>query len=626
MLKRYALSVLYVAQITANAQMVLRAPTTHMNIEKAVAPLVLPRHLLHSAAGSAKAASVIQLGGAANFYSILLTSQDQVAYNPDINTVIFEHRQDPADHGGLGTNNSLRVDHSTDGGATWTVDQTLITPNMFAGTAAAVGIRYPNCALYNPSGNTDPANAYVVSHTNALQALTGARFWGWVAEASTKLDGTFATDAYVDHFGDTSTYQPSGLVANPNGDVWSASTRYRAVDDPLNFSVLNLNKGVFNNGTSAFDWTIQNVIDPDLFIAVDGNPIYINHTMAFSPDGQVGYLVLNAKANDGLAQGPVPMLWKTTDGGSSWNPLPGHDFSNDAAYTNVLEPATDTGLPRPWFSDMDCVVDHNGTLHVFSEVFSGYHSSPDSQNYVFSDIQTQYLFHATTSDGTDWNSRLVTNVPGTDYGLPSSDPAFVPLQSNRPQASRTADGTRVFFSWNSSGPNESENYIPDVWAFGHDVDGAMSTQPKNLTIGTDAEGNAWFHTVSPVCISNGSEHQYELPIVFGEHNGDVLGHADFYYVRGVGFDDAEFVVGVEEQLAPLRADVYPNPSTGRFMVSGHDLVGAQLLITDAVGRPVLSTTVTDPTMEVELPEAAAGTYFLLLRSDMGQATRKVVVY
>ncbi len=625
MLTRRSLPFFCLVTLCVKGQMVLRPTSAAAPIERQVPGPLLRNGVQPTAQTQAKAASVIQLGGAANFYSILLTSQDQVAYNPAINTVIFEHRQDPADHGGLGTNNSLRVDYSTDGGATWTVDQTLITPNMFAGTAAAVGTRYPNCVLYNPTGNTDPANAYVVSHTNALQALTGARFWGWVAEASTKLDGTDATDAYVDHFGDTSTYQPSGLVANPNGDVWSASTRYRAVDDPVNFSVLNLNKGVFNSGTNAFDWSIANAITPDLFIGVDGNPVYINHTMAFSPDGQVGYVVLNAKANDGLAQGPVPMLWKTTDGGGSWNPLPSYDFSNDATYADVLEPATDTGLPRPWFSDMDCVVDHNGTLHLFSEVFSGYHSSPDSQGYIFSDIQTQFLFHATTTNGTDWNSRLVTNVFGTDFGLPSSDPAFIPLQSNRPQATRTADGTRVFFSWNSSGPNEPENFTPDVWAFGHNVDAQLSTLPKNLTTGTDAEGGAWFHTVSPVCISNGAEHQYELPIVFGEPNGDVLGHADYFYVKGVGFDDSEFVVGIAEREQPLLLELYPNPCTGHFAIRGPELPGAELLLTDIMGRSVYINKAVNTLVEVSTGSLAPGLYLLNVRAADKSAAFSVVV-
>lgn len=624
MLKHCSLPFFCLASLCANGQMALRPTSVPAPIEREVRGPLLRNRVQPTVQTSAKAASVIQLGGAANFYSILLTSQDQVAYNPDINTVIFEHRQDPTDHGGLGTNNSLRVDYSTDGGATWTVDQTLITPNMFAGTAAAVGTRYPNCVLYNPIGNTDPANAYVVSHTNALQALTGARFWGWIAQASTKLDGAYATDAYVDHFGDTSTYQPSGLVANPNGDVWSVSTRYRAVDDPLNFSVLNLNKGVFNSGTNAFDWSIASAITPDLFIAVDGNPVYVNHTMAFSPDGQVGYVVLNAKANDGLAQGPVPMLWKTTDGGSSWNPLPSYDFSNDATYADVLEPATDTGLPRPWFSDMDCVVDHNGTLHLFSEVFSGYHSSPDSQGYIFSDIQTQFLFHSTTSDGTVWNSKLVSNVFGTDFGLSSSDPAFVPLQSNRPQATRTADGIRVFFSWNSSGPNEPENFTPDVWAFGYDVDAQLSTLPKNLTMGTDAEGGAWFHTVSPVCISNGPEHQFELPIVFGEPNGDVLGHADYFYIKGVGFDDNEFVVGVAES-EQLALELYPNPCAGHFTICGPELLGSELLLTDIMGRSVYSTRAMNSPFEVSPGSISPGLYFLNVRSKGKSTAFSVVV-
>lgn len=573
--------------------------------------------------GTPKSASVIQLGSAPNLYTFILSGQNQVDYNEDINTVIFQHRSDPDNHDGLGGVGTLRVDFSTDGGATWSLDTLLITPAMFAGTAGdATGNRYPNGAIYNPAGNTDPMSAFVVSNGPALSATT--TLWGLIARASTRLDGSYATDAYVDQWGDLTSFHPYGLCVNPNGEAWSLSSRYGGAGDPLNYTGYHVNKGVFNAGTHAFDWTVQQTITPDFHTDPDSSVIYSSHNLAFSPDGTTGYAVIMGKENDGIPQGPCPLVWKTADGGATWNQLPTHDFSTEPALTYWLLPAFDSGLPRPYFSDFDCVVDGDGTLHLISEVLSGYTASPDSQGYIFSDIASHFIFHVATNDGVNWHLYKLSDVFGTDFDLPSSDPANIPVQSNRPQASRTSDGSRVFFSWNSSGPDETQNYLPDVWAVGHEPATGLYTEQKNLTAGTDAELVAFLHSVSPVCITGGSEHDYELPIVFGAHNGDALGPADFYYIRGVGFDDADFVVGLIEP-APPTAGLFPNPTDGPLRINLTSAAAVDLSLADATGRIVLRERKVGPEIVLDLSGHRSGIYHLTLTQDRGMRTLRVML-
>lgn len=574
--------------------------------------------------GTAKSITIVSLGAAANLYTTLLGGQNQVMYNPDINTVVFQRRQDPADHGGAGTSASLRVDHSTDGGATWTLGQPLVTPNLFAGNPGAFFPRYPNATIYNPTGNTDPANAYVVSHGPALEALTGTDIWGFLVQASTKLDGSNANDVYVDHYGDTTSFHPYGLTMNPNGEAWSLSTRYVATSDPVNYSEFNVNKGVFNSGTNVFDWSIQETITPDFFIGSDGLPLYITHNMAFSPDGQTGYAVVIGKENDGLPQGPAPLIWKSTDAGASWTQLPNHDFSGESAFADILEPANGSGLPRPWFSDVDCTVDANGDLHLFGELLSGFTAGLDSQNFIFSAVETQFLFHASTGDGVNWLTRIVDNVYNTDYDLPSSDPANIPAQSNRPQAGRSPDGTRVFFTWNSSNP-ETENFLPDVWAEGYHVNSGLSTGPTNLTQSTGAEGSCWFQTLSPVCIVGGTEHDHELPIVFAEHNGDALGRTDFFYLRGAGFDDADFVIGVQEPEGALGFELFPNPAEDAVQLRGGELAECMVTLLDATGRVVLTVRASATGTSLDLRSVAPGLYTVSVEGTTGKGVKNLVV-
>lgn len=607
-----------------HGQAVRRGALPHATSENTAIVPSLNAPVKPSPQGTEKAITVISLGAAANLYTTLLSGQNQVMYNPEINTVLFQRRQDPADFGGAGTSASLRVDHSTDGGATWTLDQPLLTPNLYAGNPGSFFPRYPNATIYNPAGNTDPANAYVVSHGPALEELTGTDIWGLLVQASAKLDGSNANDVYVDHYGDTTSFHPYGLTMNPNGEAWSLSTRYVTTSDPVNYSEFNVNKGTFNNGTNVFDWSIHETITPDYFLGSDGLPLYITHNMAFSPDGQTGYAVVIGKENDNLPQGPAPLIWKSTDAGATWVQLPNHDFSVEGAFADILEPANGTGLPRPWFSDVDCTVDVNGGLHLFGELFSGFTAGPDSQNFIFSAVETQFLFHASTGDGVNWLTRIVDNVYNTDYDLPSSDPANIPAQSNRPQTGRSPDGTRVFFTWNSSNP-EPENYLPDVWAEGYNVSTGLWTGPTNLTQNTGAEGSGWFQTLSPVCIAGGSEHDHELPIVFAEHNGDALGRTDFFYLRGAGFDDVDFVIGVQETEATLSFELFPNPAQDVVRLRSPELTGCMVTVHDATGRAVFAVRAMGTEALLSLGSVAPGLYSVVVEGRSGKGTRSLVV-
>jgi hypothetical protein len=303
-----------------------------------------------------------------------------------------------------------------------------------------------------------------------------------------------------------------------------------------------------------------------------------------------------------------------------------HDFSADQWTIDNIPGSNDTGLPRPYFSDMDLTVDANGKLHMITEVVSqSLGNSPDSANYVFTDLTTQFIVHAATTDGVTWDLETLSAVLGDDYQWPASANDG-PFQSNRPQASRTADGTKVFFSWNSSGPSETENILPDMYCAGLNVTSGLWTAAKNMTLGTNAEGAAWFHTVATLSITGGADHDYEIPMVYAEPGALDADPCGFWYMKGIGFDDAEFAfaIGISENPLDDKVSVFPNPTNGEINVMLNGLGLVDLTVMDVTGRVVTADRTSDLQHTLDLSTQPAGVYTIMVSTADGRTSRRIV--
>ncbi len=92
-------------------------------------------------------------GTAPNAYTNISVNTSPIAVNKDLNTVVFIHRNNPAVNGG--TSGTFRYDISTNGGNSWTTDVGPVNP------AQTLPGRYPQAAIYNPPGNTNPQTAFM---------------------------------------------------------------------------------------------------------------------------------------------------------------------------------------------------------------------------------------------------------------------------------------------------------------------------------------------------------------------------------------------------------------------------------------------------------------------------------
>lgn len=477
----------------------------------------------NSNTGSTRAGEeYIAIGTAYNLYTILLASQAQVSYIPEISSVAFVHRQSNGTAGGSG---GISFDLSTDGGATW-VTNNIVTPNYNAGTSGMDGNRYPSGSLWNPSGNTDPMSAYYLAHTPTLTPVTGS--WGSTLQGSIGLDGSDGSEVYFSEGDASNDYIPYGINSYNSGSAWSSNMSLDG-DKHYLYEITSDGAGGFNwNSTEyASDWYI--LADSTAATAAD-------YTVTFDHAGVVGYALFMGSLNSDGLHNIQPTILKTSDGGATWNYLPWFDLGSLSEVQDWIV-ASDAGAGpiKPYFSETDAVVDNEGTLHIFSAVLSGWSSSvEDSLYYIYSNYAV--MMHFTVTDGTDWTAKEIgySLLTTTTFGA-------VDITYN-PQMSANADGDRVFMTWAMSDSTIfTEHVAPDLHAIGYNVETGDYTPEKIITAGSDYEYAAYYPTTAQVAIDNGDS--YELPVVFALPGATDVDAPQFYYIKGLTFLETEFGAG-----------------------------------------------------------------------------------
>jgi hypothetical protein len=531
----------------------------------------------------------------------------------------------------------MQYDYSTDGGATWEVNQGPLSPGFEDGTVTDVGngLRYPNAVLWAPEGSTNADDAYIVGHGPALSE--GITAWGNIFEVSSKLDGTNVSENYANYaptfMDETVDFHPYGTT-NVNGKIWSLSTQLNptedAANDTISYQSFYLTRGTFNEETSAFDYEVMETFTPDFVRLLDATDntesnFVQNYSMAWSPDGMTGYIYIIGSEISELdyVSVPKPIVWKSTDGGETWLKRVEFDFQTLPSMQDNLADANGGEVVRPYFTDTDCVVDNEGDLHLFSHVLSGFTNDPDSLAFISTGLETQFFYHVRTTGDTEWDADIITDVINSDAAEDFSL-GTQPLRF-KPQATRTPDGSKVFFSYHKAFGNEILTSA-DIFARGYDIATDIYAAEKNLTEDTDYEEFTFYQTMSPVCIDGGECFQYELPIVFIEPGSDDLDACQHIYLYGAGFDDINFDPSSVEDLQSKSAiKVYPNPSTGQFTVNVPKNETGVIQVTDLTGKEILSISTRQETFTIDLSDQPSGSYIIKFTSVNSVITESVIV-
>lgn len=558
---------------------------------------------------SSSSVTSIKVGEASNAYTYLLLPNNQITTIPGMGTggvVGFLHRQNS--NACSGNNGQYRYSLSTDGGQTWNIGGgNTVPPNPSTNTCwgngplnADIGAptvtdpsvvgrrgRYPNFGIFSRGGSTSLDS---LSGVYSGPVLLGSTGWdGYVTGVVTDLTGTATvTDEVLqyqdDGSGSTTQYFCHSMVqTHPDSNVWYFISRDfdpnggTAGDGAAGRQII-LNRGVYDNNTRQMTWTTTQTWTFNFTTTVDqpDGLFPTDPAMAFAPDGQKGYIgFLSDLAGQGKDTTFAPVMIETTDGGLTWGTpfeLDLHQFPElladvtEDTFTNAagdffwLQPYVTTGF------EFDLEVDKNGNPHFFTMIGGNKQGNTNPAN---NDLEpghgTIYGLYRNHYDITkdsygDWNMVNVSPQAtlrgyfGDLTGATADAENFA--MDAHPQVSRSADGSRIFYSWMDTdttingaigGPTDANgtpvtmtNYAPNLFTFALNVDNYTVAPVVNWT----GDDQVWASRVVGPRMANvvlQDNNSWILPTMVMELDGaTATDPVSFHYFSDVMYDESDF--------------------------------------------------------------------------------------
>ncbi|HWY98473.1 MAG TPA: T9SS type A sorting domain-containing protein [Bacteroidia bacterium] len=614
-----------------------------------------------------EAAGPVHCGSAYNLYGVLDANTTAETYDSALGVILFTHREDNSKFA-TGGSGAYEASVSMDGGATWDTSRILFSN---------VTTRYPNGVIYNPAGNTVFTNAYWATMGPVAGAATTDVWTGWdsIAFGSMQFNGTNTSQTYKAN-GKPGVLVEEGIqymTACDNGMVHSIGDGFHQSTSGYTYLGASVNTGTFNATNHNFDWT-QAKVRPHLNpsdhtnTVFDSVPEFMNSSgTAWSQNGMVGYTVLFGNLDTINYVTYQPVIYKTIDGGTTWNMMPPHNWRNDPGFAGHLYPTLDSAvtypLPRLYFNagsqggsdDYDLVVDKNNNLHIFLGLTSSALCVPDSSNYYApiafnipsgpSGLIIDYIYDLSTTTSGGWNARFVDSLQSlpTEYVSNlnnwNSDAGGALAIGHRIQATRTTDGSKIFVTWlddvtaGLSTSADSMQY-PDIFGRGFDVTTGFATPIKKFTNTSDQ----YYICVSnkPIISGVSGSYNYQIPVVRVEAPGatnDGLNPVYFLYTDSVMYNDFDFNGIVPINAVPFTiTQNYPNPCNGvtRFGVSLIKEGNVSVDVFNTVGQKMVSMNQGkmapgSHTIAINTNGFATGVYFYRVTVDGSCLTQKMIV-
>lgn len=438
-----------------------------------------------------------------NGFGMLVEECVPLSYNQDLNMVVFTQRIPPttgtyayATTGITTPTSGHMITNSTiDNGTTW-VKASLYTASAVDVSGALA--RYPSGVIANATGNTDPASASFVG----MGPCTDGSGWmaNWFASRPANGTGNVMTgdqQVALSAIGSTGSvaenaYFASYSTTTRGTEVWTAGFQYAA--DGTTISGVRVYKGVKTGAT--YTWTSElNTALNDVFVSPDGSTYVSAPKIAWSSDGQTGYILVNgvyASATGNAQKAYQPNVWKTMDGGVNWAKI-NDNYDWKANHPYITGNLSLTGYDSDWNGSTfgndnypaffeswggEMTVDNTGMLHYVTAVSAGYSSHPDSLGYLFGkqgfsnvqndNIDKPWVFDFMTS-GSGWSTEFLnvlytralgtTETVGTNAYWTTDGSASLDY-GNRIKVSRTTDGTKMFVCWAESDTTVIETITP----------------------------------------------------------------------------------------------------------------------------------------------------------------------
>jgi PKD repeat protein len=487
---------------------------------------VAPNHLPPAPLGGT-CTGVDSLSSSSNLFTNILTEANPVAVDNATNSIIFIHRNNATAFGGH--SGQLRYDLSTNGGTSWTSNAGPVNPLSVNGTN---GARYPNVAIYNPAGNTDPNNAYLAYYAPTVAAT----FNGHVSGVR-RLNGTGNTETY-NQAGAAQPLIPRSLVKGAPGVFWSIDAVYNGTVT-TGFRVL---KGTWNAGSSDFVWAVNTTLTPAFNTAYDGTAHTSDFGIAFDPTGNIGWICFLGHLSGGPATYVYsPIFYQTTNGGTSWSgPTEVKVGQFPCIAGNITAPNTATTA-----FDMDLTVDAEGNPHCVTIAANG-----DNAYAVY--FASWHTIVDINRDHGMWSADIIAPV-FRGRGTWGTAPNAVSMDMEC-QIARSEDGNKLFYLWgDADSSNLNANQQPDLYGRSYNLLNRSFSPVKNFTgCHPIFGGRAIFPKAAETArtVTGGNQ----VAVVIGRLLGaaqDPIAVSSFHFVDSVYFYDNEYTLPKCTQVVSL---------------------------------------------------------------------------
>jgi len=561
-----------------------------------------------------------------------------ISYKKDLDLISMSFMLDEETYPDMAeSDGSVAIFYSADHGQTWA------GPVLLSDLSADEKRNYYlSSVVYNPSGNTEIENAYGIYQGVAPDNPSGVLGdWNNQAFGASTLGGAnyfteFFTNDEVNHSHD-GYFSQFGLTQK--GDVlkcfnlwaeggWSAFTHLKMEDI----------EGTYNG--TGFDWELEHsVIDMPFSIDPSNDQaIWVGKwtfadvaaDMVWSDDAMIGYAWMVGASAENLKSGYQPLLYKTTDGGDSWDNVE-LDFLDsewqDIFKNGAVEPTDWLIYPCrdlnedfqdfaiPFFFSSVGAVDANGNLQLFGHLTSHYYDfvTPGQWEY-FENIGSRYnfcgnMFKFTIGDeildvmfvDTVWTLGAQDLPGGANDSLYCTDNGWL----HRLDLTKDERSEEFFLTWTDTpgGDRIEPNYEPDVKGWSYNITNGEHKGPYWFTDGfTWPFEHYWFVSASDYAYYNADDETFTVPMVNAVSLEDFYGNTtasadaiEVHYVTGITFPAiVPIPIGVDELSGMSNFKVsqnLPNPTTGitTIEISSETVAPVTIEVLNLTGQVVHTT-------------------------------------
>ncbi len=405
---------------------------------KYILPLILCLQLAY-----AQPLQKIVIGSSSNLYTALINEHNSLVL--DSSTIGFVYRNNPNINGG--TSGDIRYSYSTDLGLSWT--------NEVGPFGVGTPNRFPQIAFLDVASNASTSTQKVLMCYNYGDSLA----WDKSKSTTAVLGSNLGSLDTVKKITPRSTLEFSLIEGLPN-EFWKASSF--GSSDFLNDSLIHLYKGVYDPISQQVVWSLHKVLNPQIATVLNAKNSIGRIKIAFSPNGMDGWLCTSANWNPNNYNFE-PILFKTTDGGATWSNAIKIDLSQIPTITNEF---TNNNLSTAF--DIGLAVDNFGKPHFFSGISLNNGS-----------------FFISTTDVKLFDISLNGSIIIATYLDKINTLRYYTLDNysidNLCQASRSKDGSKIFFNWQDNELTNDQSIKPNWKARALDVNTYRLTCIRNFT-------------------------------------------------------------------------------------------------------------------------------------------------